>query len=238
MRIFAVATTLALLVAGCLGLTSSPAQAWAHHRHHGHLSYHHSHSHYLFAGFGHHLRHGSAVQTYAAPSVLECSPLWCAQGPAAEQPKHSRRGATWLRPHRDRLAGSVSTAGVGGTLAAKTHEIVSSCGSTVISGFRPGARIAGSGHMSLHASGRAVDIRGNPGCIYAHLRGWQGGYSVDYGAVRHVHISLGGREDGVRFSHYGGHHAHRFSHGGHRQHFAMHDWGHRRLASHHSASLF
>jgi hypothetical protein len=101
---------------------------------------------------------------------------------------------------------------VGGTLAEKAREIVASCGSTVISSFRPGARIAGTGHASMHASGRAVDIRGNPSCIYGHLHGWRGGYSVDYGAVQHVHISLGGHEDGVRFSH---HSSHRIRHGWH-----------------------
>jgi hypothetical protein len=58
----------------------------------------------------------------------------------------------------------------------------------------------------MHASGRAVDIRGNPSCIHGHLQGWPGGYSVDYG-VQHVHISLGGHEDGLRFSH------HRVQHG-------------------------
>ena len=63
--------------------------------------------------------------------------------------------------------------------------------------------------MSLHASGRAVDMKGNPSCIYAHLHGWPGGYSIDYGRVHHVHISLGGREDGLRFAH-----------GGHRRHYA------------------
>jgi hypothetical protein len=97
--------------------------------------------------------------------------------------------------------------GVHGRLAAKAQEIASQCGSRVVSGFRPGARVAGSGHPSLHASGRAVDISGNPRCIYSHLRGWPGGYSIDYGAVRHVHVSLGGREDGVRFRHHSAIHA-------------------------------
>ena len=39
---------------------------------------------------------------------------------------------------------------------------------------------------------------------HERLRGWPGGYSTDYGRVRHVHISLGGREDGIRFAHRGG----------------------------------
>lgn len=63
-------------------------------------------------------------------------------------------------------------------------------------------RVAGTRRMSLHASGLAVDMAGNPGCIYARLRGWPGGYSTDYARVRHVHISgPGGREDGLRFAH-------------------------------------
>ena len=99
-------------------------------------------------------------------------------------------------------------AGIKGQLATKAQEIVASCGSTVISGWRPGARIAGTRHVSLHASGRAVDIKGNPHCIYSHLQGWPGGYSIDYGAVQHVHVSLGGTEDGLRFAHNGAHHRH------------------------------
>lgn len=94
-------------------------------------------------------------------------------------------------------------AGVSAPLAAKANEIAAACGSRVISGLRH-TRVAGTRRMSLHASGHAVDMQGNPGCIYAHLRGWSGGYSTDYARVRHVHISLGGREDGVRFAHRGG----------------------------------
>jgi len=91
--------------------------------------------------------------------------------------------------------------GVSAPLAAKARQIVSACGSTVISGLRH-TRVAGTGRMSLHASGRAVDLRGNPACIYGHLAGWPGGYSTDYGRVLHVHVSLGGREDGIRFAHH------------------------------------
>lgn len=117
----------------------------------------------------------------------------------------------------------VSLSGVDGSLAAKAQEIASQCGSSVISGYRH-TRVAGTGHMSLHASGRAVDMRGNPGCIYAHLQGWPGGYSTDYGRVQHVHISLGGREDGLRFAH-GGHGRHYAGLHRHGRHYA-----HRRYA--------
>ena len=110
-----------------------------------------------------------------------------------------------------RATGSgASLSGVYGPLAAKAREIASACGSHVISGVRH-TRVHGTGRLSLHASGHAVDMRGSPRCIYAHLRGWPGGVSIDYGRVQHVHFSLGGSEDGVRFAH-GGHrkrHAHR-----------------------------
>lgn len=100
------------------------------------------------------------------------------------------------------------------TLASKVGEIQSACGSHLISAYRPGARILGSGHPSLHSlyPARAADLSGNPSCIYAHLRGWQGGYSIDYDRVRHVHVSwsppgsghLAGKEWHARFAHYGG----------------------------------
>jgi hypothetical protein len=97
-------------------------------------------------------------------------------------------------------------------LAAKVREISSSCGSSVVSGLRH-THIANTRTMSLHATGQAVDMRGNPRCIYQHLSGWPGGYSTDYGRVQHVHISYsaGGREWGIRFAH-GGHHRLGYAH--------------------------
>lgn len=103
--------------------------------------------------------------------------------------------------------GRASGRGVVAPLAAKAREIEIACGSRVISAVRY-TRIAGTGgRLSLHASGRAIDIAGNPSCIYAHLRGWPGGVSTDYGRVKHVHFSYapGGPEWGVRFQHYRGH---------------------------------
>lgn len=110
------------------------------------------------------------------------------------------------------------------TLAVKVVELKEACGSRLISAHRPGARIAGSGHPSLHSvyPARAADMSGNPSCIYAHLQGWRGGYSIDYGRVRHVHISwsppgsgyLAGKEWHARFAHYGG--------GGHHHRYARH----------------
>jgi len=105
-------------------------------------------------------------------------------------------------------------------LASKVQEILGVCPSShIVSAYRPGARVAGTGHASLHSAypSKAADLAGNPGCIYAHLHGWSGGYSVDYGRVRHVHMSwsppgsgyLAGREWHARFNHYGGGHRYR-----------------------------
>ena len=96
-----------------------------------------------------------------------------------------------------RVERSVSLTGVTPVLVAKAREIVAACGSVVISAVsrRP--------IRSNHPIGRAVDLKGNPGCIYAHLQGWPGGYSTDYSIVKHVHISYnpGGQEWGLRFAH-------------------------------------
>jgi hypothetical protein len=129
---------------------------------------------------------------------------------AQSQPAARARVAR-LHPHgvriKQRLHGYAPRGdmlrGVTPALAAKAREIVAACGSRVVSGVRH-TRIAGTHRMSLHASGRAVDMQGNPSCIYAALRGWPGGVSTDYGRAPggpHVHFSLGGREDGRRFAH-------------------------------------
>ena len=105
---------------------------------------------------------------------------------------------------KHRSGRSTSLSGITPVLAAKAREIVADCGSVVIS------TISARGNRSNHPIGRAVDLRGNPGCIYAHLKGWPGGYSTDYNAVAHVHVSYnpGGQEWGLRFAH-NGHGRHR-----------------------------
>lgn len=109
---------------------------------------------------------------------------------------------TAVREVHQALHGGASVSGLPGPLVAKIQEIESSCpGFYVGSAFRPGARVAGSGHMSLHASHRAADIMGpNFGCAYSHLQGWQGGMSLDANLIipHHIHISWnpGGRQEG------------------------------------------
>lgn len=152
------------------------------------------------------MNHGLAVAFCAAmPIALLAHPA-----DAKARKHHHHRMASHrhdIQAHRSDLIN---------VLASKVGEIQSACGSHLISAYRPGARIAGTGHPSLHSlyPARAADLSGNPSCIYAHLRGWQGGYSIDYGRVRHVHVSwsppgsghLAGKEWHARFVHGGGSH--------------------------------
>lgn len=115
------------------------------------------------------------------------------------------RGIHRASRKRTRQANSVSLAGITPPLAAKAREIQAACGSKVVSAIRHGARVYG-GSRSNHASGRAVDLQGNPSCIYAHVRDWPGGVSTDYATAPggpHVHLSYnpGGMEWGLRFRH-------------------------------------
>lgn len=114
------------------------------------------------------------------------------------------RKARHHRKARAHRSGSLSLSGVVAPLASKVQEIVADCGSRIIS-----AR-SGRANRSNHPIGRAVDIQGNPHCIYAHLQGWPGGYSTDYETApnaKHVHVSYnpGGMEWGLRFVHRHGH---------------------------------
>jgi hypothetical protein len=151
--------------------------------------------------------------SFMAPSQVIASPSGVHHHSSKKHTHHNRKHHHVRRDqsHHNRPAGAYSSdsgAGISAMdiapkLAAKTQEIVQDCGSKVISSFRPGARVLGSGRLSLHGFHKAVDIQGNYPCIYAHLQNWPGGYSIDPDAVHHVHVSLGGREDGRRFVHHG-----------------------------------
>lgn len=147
---------------------------------------------YLSAGFV-----SPASAQVSAPSALEYAAAGMGRSTMIAPPAINKRFARRLIRSESNLAG------VYAPLAAKAREIEAACGSRVISGRRH-TRVAGTRRWSLHASGHAVDMAGNPSCIYARLRGWSGGYSTDYRRVRHVHVSLGGREDGLRFVHRSG----------------------------------
>lgn len=97
-----------------------------------------------------------------------------------------------------RSGGSVAVEPLVAPLREKVREIVAACGSRVVStGCRGGV-------TPNHRQWKAADLDGNPSCIYAHLRGWPGGYSTDYKRVRHVHISYNPKHEwGLRFAHGG-----------------------------------
>ena len=107
--------------------------------------------------------------------------------------------------HHVHYASRSGVTGQPAPLVSKVHELERDCGARVISGFRPGARVAGTRRISNHALNLADDMVGNYTCMYAHLRGWPGGYSTDSGRVHHIHISYNRQKEwGARFVHGGG----------------------------------
>jgi hypothetical protein len=115
---------------------------------------------------------------------------------------------TSVRSVRRQHHRSLSISGLPEPLVRKVEEIKQHCpGFHVVSAYRPGARVAGSGRLSLHAVHKAVDIAGpHPQCAYARLHGWPGGVSIDYARVHHIHMSWSphGHEWHARFAHWHG----------------------------------
>ena len=90
-----------------------------------------------------------------------------------------------------------------GSVKAKLAQIRAKFGPVrIVSTHRPGARIAGSGKRSYHASCRAVDFhapRGKRGSVVAWLmRNHSGGVGTYSCGMHHIHIDNGPR---VRFHH-------------------------------------
>jgi hypothetical protein len=88
-------------------------------------------------------------------------------------------------------------------IKARLNEIRSKFGPiTIVSTFRRGARIAGSGRASLHASCRAVDFhppKGKYSAVLAYLQRTHSGGLGTYGCgMHHLHIDNGPK---VRFHH-------------------------------------
>lgn len=66
----------------------------------------------------------------------------------------------------------------------------------IISTCRPGARIAGTGKISKHASGNAIDFRvpGKKSAVVAWLRAnHHSGGTMTYSDMDHVHVDIGPR---------------------------------------------
>ncbi len=102
-------------------------------------------------------------------------------------------------------AASASTSGgcLPGSIKAELAAIRSKFGPvTIVSTFRRGARIAGSGHMSYHASCRAVDFHppaGKYNAVLAYLQKTHSGGLGTYSCgMHHLHIDNGPK---VRFHH-------------------------------------
>lgn len=84
---------------------------------------------------------------------------------------------------------------------------VQCAGFRVISAYRPGARVAGSGRVSLHALKKAADfVVKDYSCAQKVLAKFPGGLSTDPHRVNHLHISYWpkSREWAARFAHGGG----------------------------------
>lgn len=141
--------------------------------------------------------------------------------PQPEKPKNIFVGFADEIVKAARRTRGVSLAGVVAPLVTKVHELMDKCGAVPISAVRR-TYVRGSGRRSQHWDGRAVDIVGDPRCMYPLVAHWAGGVSTDYYRIRpnHMHISWGGREAGKRFAHYRGgvkrtryarHHRHRYA---------------------------
>lgn len=106
---------------------------------------------------------------------------------------HFKKRRYARRANASGYSGGASLGGIVSTLQAR-------CGAKVISATRPGARTP-FGNMSCHATGQAVDMTGNYACMYSVLKSWPGGYTLDSGRCRHIHISSCKMEWGMRFNH-------------------------------------
>lgn len=149
----------------------------------------------------------------ASPACAQSALEFAAAGMGQSQNYRASNSVKMSKRFARRLIRSeFMLAGVYAPLADKAREIEAACGSRVISGVRPGARVAGTRRMSLHARGDAVDLQGNASCMYRLVRNWPGGVSVDYHRAGHLHLSLD--RYGVREMHA------RFNHGGRRTRFA------------------
>lgn len=120
---------------------------------------------------------------------------------ASLAPQAATRGRSSSAGERD-----YSSSGLPASVRAALSDVRSSCsGFRVISMHRPGARVAGTGRVSLHAYGLAADFRvSNYGCAYGVLQRHNVGWSRDGGRCGHIHVSDGsriGRHEPAGFRH-------------------------------------
>lgn len=131
-----------------------------------------------------------------------------------------------LKAYESHIARSAKLKDLTPKLADKVAHILAACsGARLVSGYRRGARVAGSGRPSLHSHypSKAADLAGNPDCIRRQMADWPGGLSTDYSAVRHYHVSYAphSREWGARFAHYRGGFSHHGRYARHHRRYAQ-----------------
>jgi hypothetical protein len=94
-----------------------------------------------------------------------------------------------------RKAGGGSRKGLSPAALALLERIETKFGPVnVISGYRPGARIAGSGRVSRHASGNAIDFEAGSrkGAIVKWLiANHKSGGTMTYSGMSHIHADIG-----------------------------------------------
>jgi hypothetical protein len=94
-----------------------------------------------------------------------------------------------------RKAGTGSRKGLTKAALALLERIETQFGGVdVISGYRPGARIAGSGRISRHASGNAIDFEAGSrkGTIIKWLvANHKSGGTMTYADMSHIHVDIG-----------------------------------------------
>jgi uncharacterized protein YcbK (DUF882 family) len=116
---------------------------------------------------------------------------------ALPQPQALPLSLPQLQPQKMPLSGRTPTTNTGclpASLQQALADVQAKFGPVeVVSTHRPGARIAGTGHRSMHASCEAVDFRparGTYGAVASYLRGsWRGG--VGTYSSGHIHIDTG-----------------------------------------------
>ncbi len=104
-------------------------------------------------------------------------------------------GALAGAPDYGHAKGGGSRKGLTAPMLALLDRIESKFGPVnVISGYRPGARIAGTGRISRHASGNAVDIDAGSrkGAIVRWLiANHHNGGTMTYSDMSHIHVDIG-----------------------------------------------
>jgi len=116
-------------------------------------------------------------------------------GELESAPNYGRPAASRAVTARPNVTGGGSRRGLTPAARALLGRIESKFGPVnVISGYRPGARIAGTGRVSRHASGNAIDFEagGRKGAIVRWLvANHHSGGTMTYSGMSHVHVDIG-----------------------------------------------